>query len=237
MAEADDIYQDLPADPEQAFLVLERIYRHECQSNLAHLDSQSDPSIYQVDYIAKVIGAITELGLADHFNTEIPLIEEVSNSTYLNFSKDVKNYCTRLEIRFGRRRQGFTVRFDSTSRSEIHNYVTKIREVVGVLEVVPAKKDALFRYLNAFAVEVDRDRTRLEAFGELVLQVSSIVGEAAEKLEPVRKWVDSIGKIINGARSSEPEMPRLPPKEPQKRIEVRTSSKGGDRTLDDEVPF
>ncbi len=237
MSNSDDIYQELPADPEQAFLMLERAYRTDCEKMLQRNSDDSYQSIYQVDYIAKVIGAIKELGLEANFYTIVPSIEDVSNTTYLNFSKDVKNYCTRLEIRFGRRVQGFSVRFDSVAKNEIHNYVTKIREVVTTLEVTPAKKEALLNRLNAFGHEVDHDRTRLESFGEVVLQLASIAGEAAEKLEPVRKWVDSIGNLINGARVKEPELPRLPSKEPQKRIEVKKESKPSSQLLDDEVPF
>jgi hypothetical protein len=171
--------------------------------------------------IAKVIAAIAELDLQANFSTEVPLIEDVSYTTYLNFTKDVKNYCTRLEIRYGRRVQGFSVRFDGAAKTTIHNYVTKIREVVETLEVDAPKKEALFKRLIAFTEEVDRDRTRLEAFGELVLSVSSIAGQAAEKLEPIRRWVDSIANLINGSRENEPEMKRLPPKVPHKRIELQ----------------
>ncbi len=233
----DNLYDNLPADPELAFLVLERGFREECELSIRHAHQDDNASIYHVGYIAQVIGAITELGLEANFSTDVPLIEEVSYNTYLNFSKDVKNYCTRLEIRYGRRVQGFSVRFDAAAKTTIHNYITKIREVVQKLEVETPKKEALLKRLTALSEEVDRDRTRLEAFGELVLSVSSIAGEAAEKLEPIRRFIDSIGKVINGARESEPERKQLPPVRMPKRIEVQKPSTQSPRELDDEVPF
>ncbi len=237
MAIPEDLYDSLPTDPEQAFLILEQVFREECENNIRRLRDDENPSIHHVDYIAQVIGAIAELGLEANFSTDVPLIEDVSPNTYLNFSKDVKNYCTRLQIRYGRRVQGFSVRFDTAAKATIHNYITKIREVVQKLEVDVPKKEALLKRLTRFAEEVDSDRTRLEAFGEVVLSVSSIAGQAAEKLEPIRRWVDSIGNLINGAREVEQATKQLPPVKLPKRIEVQKQSPSFARDLDDEVPF
>lgn len=234
---SENIFDNLPVDPEQAFLVLERAFREQCETSLQSGHQDENASVYHVDYIAKVIAAITELGLEANFSTDLPLIEDVSYNTYLNFSKDVKNYCTRLEIRYGRRTQGFSVRFDAAAKSTIHNYITKIREVVQTLEVETPKKEALLKRLTALSDEIDRDRTRLEAFGELVLSVSSIAGQAAEKLEPIRRWIDSIGNLINGTRERESEVKQLPPINLPKRIEVQKSLSRSTRDLDDEVPF
>ena len=103
MTMAENIFDNLPADPELAFLVLERAFREKCETSLNRAHQDENASVYHVDYIAQVIAAITELGLEANFSTDVPLIEDVSYNTYLNFSKDVKNYCTRLEIRYGRR--------------------------------------------------------------------------------------------------------------------------------------
>jgi hypothetical protein len=186
-----------------------------------------------VDYIAKVLGAISELGLEDEFQSEVPSIQEVSFQTYANFAKDVLNYCTRLEIRYGRRIQGFSVAFDAKTKSKVHHHIGRIREIFTALDVEERKREALLGRLGALEQEVDRNRTRLEAFGELVIEVASVAGVAAEKLNPVKEMIDSISRLIWGSRQNEPK--QIPPPKDRKKIESRP--RHPTRDIDDEVPF
>ena len=101
--------------------------------------------------------------------------------------------------------------------------------MVGKLEVNQNKKENLLDKLNAFAAEVDRDRTRFETWGAVVIQAADVFGEAAEKAEPARKWLDSIGRLIWGAKQEEDEAKRLPAPKEIKQIEQKKS--------DDEIPF
>lgn len=59
----------------------------------------------------------------------------------------------------------------------------------------------------------------MEAFGALVIEVAGIVGQAAEKMEQVRKWLDSIAKFFGHAKSHEDANPQLTPPEAPKKIE------------------
>jgi len=68
--------------------------------------------------------------------------------------------------------------------------------IVEKLEISDGKKEALFDRIAALENEVDKDRTRLEAYGALVIEAAGVLGEAAQKAEPVRKWLDTIGKLI-----------------------------------------
>ena len=89
--------------------------------------------------------------------------------------------------------------------------------------------------------EVDRDRTRLEAFGELVFESAGIVGLSAEKLAPVRELLDSISRVVWGVREEAPK--QLPRQEERKRIGTSQTDEPKDpnnvfrRDTDDEVPF
>ena len=103
--------------------------------------------------------------------------------------------------------------------------------------------------LNAFAAEVDRDRTRFEAFAGLMIEAAGVAGKVERKLRPIRKWIDSIANVLHEARTFEDAHARLPA--PGKRLQAPAKpiappsgelwappsppKTGGD--LDDEIPF
>lgn len=58
------------------------------------------------------------------------------------------------------------------------------------------------------------------------------MGDSAEKAEPARKWLDSISRLIWGAKTDEEEAKRLPGPREIKQIE---GPKKAD--MDNEIPF
>jgi hypothetical protein len=228
-----DIYDELPVEPEAAFLLLEKHYREKYELGIRLNSDDTDFSVHQMEYIAQVLGAIAELDLENEFRSDVPSIENVNTQTYLNFSKDVKNYCTRLSIRVSRRVQGFSVIFDSAAKQKAHHFIGQLRELFNAVEVDEPKREALFTRLSALENEIDRDRTRLEKYGELIILTAAVFGKAAEKLKPVQEIFDSISRLIYGSRTEE--VKKLSPPKETKRIESRMSPKT--RELDDEVPF
>jgi hypothetical protein len=228
----EQVYANLPDDPEQAFVVLEKFFREQSEGKLARTDNSTDQRVIYVDYISKVIAAINELGIAAQFETKIPRINEVDFNTYAEFGKDVQHYRTMLQIRQSRRNKGYSVQFDSATKQKIRHHIEQLRIVIEKLEVDQAKKEILLKRLDAFVAEVDRDRTRFEAWGAVVIQAAEVLGDSAEKAEPARKWLDSIGRLIWGAKNDEDAAKQLPPPKEVKQIEPPRSS-----DKDDEIPF
>ena len=244
----EEVFAELPDDPEEAFLVLERHFREQCEAKVQAAGQNDSVEIHYVEYISKVLAAIRELGIRAAFETEVPEIQNVSYHTYANFSKDVEHYRTGLQIRRARRSKGYSVRFDAATKEKLRHLLEQVREIVEKLEVNENKKDVLLKRLNDFAKEVDRDRTRFEAWGAVVIQAAEVMGEAAEKAEPARKWLDSIGRLIWRAKEKEEETKQLPAPKEVKRIEPPKNEdqteppKNEDQTEppkneDDEIPF
>ena len=234
-----NIYENLPDDPEQAFLLLEEKYHTECDQAIGKAHQDENLNVYYVDYIAQVIGAITELGLQAMFNDRVPEIENVDYQTYLNFSKDVKHYRTMLLIRRGRRVQGYSVRFDAATKVKVQHHIGQLRGIFDKLEVEQDKREALFNRLNELQKEVDRDRTRFDAFAALAVEAAGVVGELVEKSK-VLDLLNAIARIIWGTKKDE-ETKRLPAPTPPKRIEpprrAPTLAPKTNGDLDDEIPF
>lgn len=240
---APSIFESLPQDPEQAFLMLEEKFRVECEEQVRKAHEEQNLNVFFVDYIAQVIAAINELGLQAQFADRVPAIEDVDYNTYLNFSKDVKHYRTTLLIRHGRRVQGYSVRLDQAAKVKVQHHLEQLRGIFEKLEVEQKKKDALFNKLNDLQQEVDRQRTRFDAFAALAIETAGVVGEVVEKTQ-LLKILDSIAKVMWGLKTEE-ETKRLPAPTAPKRIEApkraetprvkkSTPSKGD---VEDEIPF
>jgi hypothetical protein len=218
----DFIYDGLPDDPEQAFLYLEEFFRNECTAQVRSAEQQEERAdIYYVQYISKVLGAITELGLESRFSgQDIPRIDDVNYATYLNFSKDVEHYRTILNIRHARRRKEYTVALDASTKDQLRNLLSKMKQTIDKLDVPQAKKEALFTRITALEEEINRTRTRFEVIAAFWIEGCEAFGDGVEKLEPLRRWVDSIGTLLGKAKKEERSDTRhLPPPKAPKQIE------------------
>lgn len=120
-----DPYEDLPEEPEEAFLKLEAHFRGVCARRLEAATQDDRVEVFYLDYIVQVEAAIEALGLAGEFKTEVPSIENVSFNSYLDFNKDVTHYITMLRIRRSQRAQGYSVRFDDSAKRKIHHHLTR----------------------------------------------------------------------------------------------------------------
>jgi hypothetical protein len=231
-------FDDLPLDPEEAFLTLEGRYRLECEEAISKSGEHDNVSINYTDYIAQVLGAAEELGLVEAaFDTEIPKIENVDFHTYQNFSKRVKHYRTRLEIRHGRRVQGYSVQFDPTTKAKVHHLLNQVREIFTKLEVDEKKRESLISKLADLDAEVDRNRTRFDAYAALAIEVADVAGEVVDRSK-ILDVLDAVARLFGVAKKDEatrqlpaPSKPKQighqkPPAEPSKRAE-----------MDDDIPF
>ncbi|MET4442850.1 deoxyribodipyrimidine photolyase-like uncharacterized protein [Bradyrhizobium sp. GM2.2] len=192
-----DPFQDLSDDPEEAFLKLETHFRSECDRQLAALEHNDRTDVVYVDYIAKVLAAIKALELEGEFKSEVPSIEDVNFTTYLNFNKDVMHYCTMLRIRRSQREQGYSVQFDDTARRKIHHHLDHVLDIFRKLEVDDRKREKLISRLNDLQSEVDQRRTRFDRFAALTMEVAGVVGDAAERSKIV-DILDAVGRVFLG---------------------------------------
>lgn len=167
---------------------------------------------------------------------------------------DIDAEITGIKVRHAQVDRKSSVRLEPDTRERIREFINKIKLTIDGIELPLPRKEALMGKLNAFATEVDRDRTRLAAFGALVIETASGMAKVERKLRPIRKWVDSISNLLHEARAVEDTRPGLPAPDkrlqaPAKRIAPPADTpssgqlwappepprSGGD--LDDEIPF
>jgi hypothetical protein len=86
----------------------------------------------------------------------------------------------------------YSVKLDGPTKEKIRFYIDRIKETVDKLEIPTGKKDTIYKKLNALALEVDRERTRLDIIMDAVLTVADTGGQAGRKLKPLMQLINPI---------------------------------------------
>jgi hypothetical protein len=242
----DPLYNDLPDDEGLIFLKLESAYRQACERD-AFEAQRNEPNGYfpaeqYLQYMRRTAAAAAELQLGILQNFHIPFAEDLTTSVYQDFRGQVDDYRTKFQIRHARRVKGYSVRFDAKTKRIVSHHLAQVREIIIKLEVDDWKKESLLTCLSNLQAEVDKDRSGYEVLGAFIVESAGVLGTAAEKLEPIRKLIDSVAGLMWGTKHAE-QTQRLPPPGERRQIpppktqtkETRPLRKRGD--MDDEIPF
>jgi hypothetical protein len=125
-----ETFEELPLDPEEAFLALESRFRAELGAS-----SKGNSTIAYQNYMTQVTAALQELGIDSDISEYLPSYAGIDFTSTQNFLARVNHLRTRLEIRRSRRVQGFSVRFDPATKEKIRHHLRQVREIVGKLEI------------------------------------------------------------------------------------------------------
>ena len=188
-------------------------------------------------YMNRVLGAKDELQVKILMEYKPPTLAMIREIDFLFIAGEVDRLRTRVQIRSSIRNKAYSVRFDAATKQKVRHLLNQIKEIVDEVELDDRKKEALYSKINALANEVDRDRTHVQAFGALVVEVAGIVGEAADKMEPARKWLDSIAKCFGTAKSHEDANPQLAPHREPKKIEPPRKRLPAPKPDDEDISF
>ena len=156
-----DLYSDLPDDNELAFLVLEDQFRKELQVKL------QQPAMAAHAYL-EYLNRINAVALA----LELPVLHdtqglELGNAQTLfdsRVSPQIENYIIQVKIKHGRRAKGYSVALDAVTKEKVRHLIGQIKSIVDRLEVGIQKKEALYARIRDLTDEVDRDRTKYDAY-------------------------------------------------------------------------
>jgi hypothetical protein len=234
----DDEIQGLPDEPEERFIALERIVRDRYEAAASRLDENESAIPLQRRYMSIVLPAARVYGIDGLSEWERPASNSTDWQLYDKFFADVDYCVTELRLLSADRARQYSVELDAAAKLKLQHLVQEIRQTIDRLDVSMAKKEKLYTRLNALQAEIDRKRTKLEAFGALMIEASGDVGESAKRLEPLVRLVERVGVAIGIAKQTEDAQPRLPPRKERKQIGKSKSSKGpSEIKWDDEIPF
>ena len=235
MLSDDDLF-NLPEDPERAFYEIEKRLRKKLEERLdsGHNDSPYDE--WYTDYINETLGAASALEIEYFENFSVPASRRNVYDEYRRFRLGVDHYLMNIRIKHSRRAKKYSVQLDFASRQKIRHHLTQLKEFIDKLEISKQKRESIFARISDLESEIERDRTRLEVVGDFLIECANIGNETGEKMEPWRRWLESIAKIVG--TSKEDESAHLPAPQERKKIEPPKQKKDQPPpTVNDDIPF
>lgn len=202
-------------DKEAAFVNLEKRYRSILHEKLERLDQQESNweafKAYYIEYVNHTVGTAAALGIEAFEGWKIPSHSESFNyqDWYRDFTAAVDSFSLQVRIARAEHQLLYSVRLSAQDKQKIRHYGEQIKQIIDNSALERDKREELLNLLNNFLKEVDRERTRMEAYGGLVVGIAHIVGESAKELDPLRAWLETIAKIFG--KSQEAEQKTLPP--------------------------
>lgn len=230
-------YLDLPDDPEEAFAALHRRKYTELENIW---QSDSGGGWYNERRFVDTLVAFDEvhdLGILITYRNP-PNSDKEFNDFFQDFRRHAEIASQKIMMEAARRvkvgAQQLVV-LDAAARQAIHGLINAIREKLTELTLPENKRESLFNKLNSFAAEIDRNRTRPEAFYAFAVEVARTAREVNDELKPLQHTIDRVFDWLEKATKL---WDSLPPWKERKKIEgppKRPPQPTND--LDDDIPF
>ena len=211
----DEEMADLPDDDELAFVVYEERLRAKTRDKAADQEGSS----LEREYANHILAFTSVVNMDISLNRNVPIGDNQFWDWY-NHLQQVVDYHI-VKIRLAHARDGWSgvttaIYLSKNYKTEIHKLLGRVRKVVNGVDLPDSKKDAISDKINALQSEVDRSKTRFDAFLSRWLDVTNAASEGAENLEPVVKLLDHVMRIFGRAKTEHDVGKLPPPKVPQK---------------------
>lgn len=236
MNDADNEYLDLPDDPELAFAVLQQ---RKFKDLAETWGNENGGWYYERQYVDTLIAfdQVHGLGILSTYQNPPSKDHEFADFFQI-FRRNVEIASQKILMEAARRQKtGIqnVIVLDAAARETIHALISAIRDKLNGLTLPESKRDSLFNKLNAFAAEVDRNRTRTEAFFAFAVESARAAREVNEELQPLQQTIDRIYDWIEKARAWRD---TLPPWSERRKIEGPPKQLPPPQMKsDDEIPF
>jgi hypothetical protein len=237
----EDFLHSLPDDPDEAlaklFANLTSVLDEQRIEASEHRDSSFVLIEWQRSLLIKVFAFIAAHNIDLPLNREPPTNYEEFEFYYRQVISDIEYHIAKTSFeRVARNKSGISAVYvlPAALKLEIHHYLKSVREIIAKAELTDLKRTALTNKLNAFASEVDRDKTRIEALASAIIWTRKELINGAQGLEPIVEKLDKMFQSMAKAT----EFARLPSPDKKKQISGPPKRiEGPKQELDDEVPF
>lgn len=227
--------EDLPEDPELAFLELVGRYK----DTLAFSADKNGTNSYKDEmlYLFKVTSSAKACGLDILSDWKVFEYDpEYYEYKFFKFNSDIDHYINIIKIRYARRTSTDGVRLDGQEKQILHGYIEKIRQIIASSQISDERKEKIYAVLNDLALEVSRDRTRFERISTFTRKLAGLSKHTADEgAMPWTKVFLAFWSILDDAK--EDEQRRLPPSAPHKTLPPPNKPKAASDALDDTIPF
>lgn len=212
----DDQLDELPEDNRDAFIAFEATCRKWVQD---HRSSSPNNWSVERDYATHILAFNDARAVGLTLDDEMPGDDEFSGY-YDDFLGRVDRFKAkvRVELAAERKSSGTSFRIAGNFKTQIGGHLTAIRKIVQEADHLSEdKRDEIFKRIEKLQAEVSRDRTKSEIVIGLWLDITSAIGQGAEKLDPAIDRLARIMKLLGLARDDDATA-RLPAPAKPKRI-------------------
>lgn len=234
--EYENEYIDLPDDPEAAFVILHKRKHKELEDNIS--DNNWFYERRYVDYMI-AFDDVYSLGILTDLHTP-PGDDGAFSDFFHRFRRTIEMAVQKILIEDARRakldsRQLLVL--DTSARSAIHHLIARLREKLNEIALPEEKREALFNKLNSFAAEVDRNRTRPQAFYAFAVEAARAARQVNDEIKPLQETIDRVLDWLDKATSWKEALPswgdRRKIEAPQKKLPAPQPADD----LNDDIPF
>lgn len=247
----DNEFIDLPDDPEEGFAVLQRRLSNELER--AYENNNASSWYLERRHVDTLIAydEVHNLGLLQ-FLASPPAKDTDFSDFFQIFRRHTELTSQKIRIEAARRHKlnvSSVVVLDKSNRPGLHQLIEAIRQKLNEIDIPDGKRESLFDKLNAFAAEVDRNRTRTEAFFAFTVDVSRTLKDLDANLKPFKELKQTIDRVLDWLDKAKKLKDALPPWSERKKIEAppkqienkqpdrKGGGFGGRDHLDDDIPF
>jgi hypothetical protein len=227
--------------PEMAFVRLESKYRDKLHANLEGSDNSGHFDACVIEYMNHTQAAAKALGISMLDGWQIPSHRKTGlYDRYKDFTTAIDHFKVQVQIDNARTAYVFSVALSQDEKDKLRNYVAEIKKVIDSSSLLQRKKERLYDLINSFLIEVDRDRAPWDRFADLVIGLAHLGGEAAQELEPARRLINSIARLLGRGKEVEESVKELPPTRIPRQIPAppkELPDPGNSADMDDEIPF
>jgi hypothetical protein len=249
-----DELDDLPEDPQIAFMTLVRHMQRRLADGTAGLDPDNQYEWQQIDelrhsFMNVVVAAAKRLEIEPFMNMEVPTLQEFRDTDHRQFRADLDHYLTQLMLDNSIRNKRDSVEILAKSKDRIRAYVHNLRECLEQANMTSAKREALLKKLDIFEQELEKRRLSFLSVTRITLELLAIPGGLWASADVANRLITNVMQVVAEAKAAEDETRKLPPVAPPKALspprkavpapppQTARPLPAFDSDLDDDVPF
>ena len=234
---------DLPKAKEDAFVAFDKRLRKELISarqadRSEHTDGNGD---YLGNYAPERYYVSSILAFMDEFEFDEDALVDISGLPSTDFLEEFQKFFTQINYlasRYALRKVkyegggvGTTIVLDASYKAEIASHLNTISKIVDSQIADQNKKDAIHKKIAALSLEVNLDRTTIDALFSRLLDFSKTAGECGENIEPLIDKLERIKKLIFDGAKKQDALPK-----PERRKQLPSPDRNS-QSLEDDIPF
>lgn len=205
-----DEIEDLPEDPDAAFINFVRICQTRMSARIGNLSDETENGWNEIvdariGFINVVVAAAKRYKISPFSEQSVPTTKEFNYSDYREFSTSLDHHIMQSLIGNSIRGKKESVSLGDKEKGRIRGHLNALKTCLDNSHLSGAKKSALLRKLAEFEAELDKRRLSFLAVTKLAFEILALPGGVWATAELAPKLVTNVLQIVGEAKIVEDE--------------------------------